>query len=253
MLYPLVHIAYGETAAECLSTSIDQYNLPGDRIVTHLDDFTQGPIYGVRKRDNLSIRGDYWKEVGERLHFDFDVRDRYWSSITQLEAIPEPADVVLWVGQSAHDILATSWTISYFQMRRWRLYSINLPDLNVGAKLPEQLESLYDQRILLKPSEKMKYAQLWDALEGDNNAYRVLSSGEIRSMATDTVDELILNHISDEFSSFEDILSVVDNTFAYELSPISMALTIRRMINSGIVAYDGELKDYEQWKLKSSL
>ena len=200
----LIHIGYGDSAAGCLRASI-KLGMPGDRVVVSRDDFTQGPISDCIDDGGLKQRSQYWtslKIISSQLD---DVFEHYQSSLKALDDIPENSNVVLWIGDSAHDEIATAWIMSYLKNRNIKWHFVELKDVitpfnstvvNLAILTPEQVVAEY-AKVNIIPKERQEwYKELWTKLSKLNSQYRIQRGNEILSVDQDYHDQFILSHIA---------------------------------------------------------
>lgn len=222
----IIHIAYGDSAAGCLRTAI-KMGMPGDKVIVSRDDFTQGPISDSIADGGLSQRSQYWSSI-KTLHAQAtDVYAHYASSIKGIDSIQENTIVVLWIGDSAHDQIATSWIITYLKNKNiiWEyidLKAIETQEANAVVNLalltPEQINNEY---IGTRPISKEKqewYIDLWSRFSNENSHYRIQIDDALLSVDEDYHDVYILSFIKKKEQLLGKLMAVIMSNSKHRLT-----------------------------------
>jgi len=204
MIQGLIHIGYGDSAAGCLRAAID-LGMPGDHVVVSRDDFTQGPIDDCITDGGLVQRSQYWSTL-KTLHSAMkDVKEHYASTLKTLNEIDSNSMIVLWIGDSAHDILASAWLLTYFANKSidWKYIDLKTVQLESELKLvnaamltPAQITNAYNEIQEMDLSYANNLKTQWSSLTKENAAYRIFENGIVISVNEDHHDEFILSHIT---------------------------------------------------------
>ena len=252
----MIHIGYGDSAAGCLREAIDNHGLAGDDVIPSRDDLTQGPLMGSTS-SAFGHRVAYWAMIDEELDFGMNIEAFYNESIMLLESIQDDT-ITIWQGDSAHDILATSWLVTYFRDRdiTWQIIDLSvtpleegdIPAVNVAMYQPCDIVALYDYRQILGPDGMQMYHDLWNQMTMENGSYRVMEDREILSVGAEFHDASILAHIPRSFALASKTIGNIMGSSKHTLSDTTVEWRIRRLIKSKEIEYRGELKsmfDYE--------
>ncbi len=200
----MIHIAFGDSAAGCLRQAI-KLGLPGDAVIVSRDDFTQGPISDCISDGGLKQRVKFWQNL-ETLHPVLEgIFDQYKSTLKGINSIDNGSKVILWIGDSAHDKMATAWILTYLAHKNVNWYSVDLasPDngldnnvVNLAMLLPKQVVAANAHVKSLSESSIDEYLDLWTRLSIENTAFRIKKENEIHSVNENYHDEFILSHIT---------------------------------------------------------
>lgn len=257
----MVHISYGDSAKSCILEAIELHNLVGSKVIVSRDDFTQGPLTGCGPEDDFSSRISYWSIVDREISFGIDVATFYKESIELFDDL-DNTEVLVWQGDSAHDILATAWLMYYLQHRNIEWYIIDLgsispenennglPAVNLAMFSPEQVIGLYKYKQVL-PSESIQiYIQLWKSMVAQNGAYRIKKGDELISVSEDYHDAFILGHMSTEMEQASKTIGKIMEGSNHSLSDTTIEWRIRKLIELGLVQYEGDLKLMSEYKVR---
>lgn len=191
----IIHIGYGDSAAGCLRAAI-KLGMPGDKVVVSRDDFTQGPISDSIDDGGLSQRSQYWSALKTLLSNRDDVYGHYASSIKGIDSIERNSKVILWIGDSAHDQMASSWIITYLKDKNIDWQYIDLKEVNLAMLTHEQVRTEYEGIIPLSTKLQEEYETLWNRLAIENAQYRIQTNSEILSVNEEYHDEFILSQLT---------------------------------------------------------
>lgn len=222
----IVHFGYGDSAAGCLRSAIE-LGMPGDKVVVSRDDFTQGPIDDCIQDGGLSQRSEYWKNLNTLHTRMADVKDHYASTLNVLNDIESDATVVLWIGDSAHDILASAWLLTYFDTKDFDWQYIDLKEIEIEGKLeavnaamftPEQIAKSYDKVSALDDQREEDLKALWSLMAKENSAYRIFDNGQVISVEEDYYDDFILSHITKKEKLLGKLMSTIMSEAEHRLT-----------------------------------
>jgi len=240
---------------------MEDHGLPGDQCIPSRDDFTQGPISECDAEMNTTQRQDYWKKVDVDVDFGMDVDLFYQESIEILDQI-EDCEVVLWQGDSCHDILATAWLTTYFSDRdiEWSIIDLgrlspgesndDLPAVNLAMFSPSQIPEMYVYKQKLGVESLQLYRNLWKTLRRENGAYRIKRDNEIVSVAEEYHDVMIRSYIPLEWRKASDVIRDVIQASSHTISDTTSEYRIRQLIREGKIEYKGELKGMDNYFLR---
>lgn len=257
----MVHIAYGDAAAECLQESLADHNLVGSRVLVSRDDFTQGPISECDDQMATRQRPNYWQRVHSDVHIDLDVHTLYTDTLTSLSNL-ESDQAIVWQGHSCHDILATAWLLTYYKKRNINWWFVDLGQLspadlnsdrqpiNLAMFTAGQLPALfkYKQRIAAEGIDA--YVQLWEQMRNQNGAYRILDGDEIRSVNEDYHDAYIMSLVPKEWTIASDFIGDTLRHGSGSISDLTIQWRLRYLIKSDHLEVQGDLSDSEEFKIR---
>lgn len=199
-----VHIAFGDSAAGCIRKAIE-LGMPGDHIVVSRDDFTQGPISDCLKDGGLAQRSQYWSNL-KTLHAQLkNVYENYASTLKCFDVLEINTRVVIWLGDSSHDLLASAWLLSYFdkQQLNWQYVELKeIKDLeefqcvNVALMTPLQIVNSYSGVKPISKHYQQELKSVWNKVASENSHYRIQEKGQIVSVPQNYFDKYILSNIS---------------------------------------------------------
>lgn len=245
----LVHIAYGDSAAGCLRAAM-KLGLPGESVIVSRDDFTQGPISDCIVDGGLQQRVQYWKNI-KTLHASLEgVKDQYESTLKGINSISQNDEAVLWIGDSAHDRLATAWLISYLENKNINWCYVNLFSsennlqsnvVNLAMLSPEQLLEVYHNIKEMSLEDKQEYLNLWSKLSSENKAYRIQADDKVISVDENYYDNFILSHLTKKEQLLGKVIGSIMKDGEHRLSDVT--------IESRLVA----LQQLKKIKIKSNL
>lgn len=259
----MIHIAYGDSAAECLQESLADHNLEGSRVLVSRDDFTQGPISECDDQMATRQRPNYWQRVHSDVHIDLDVHTLYTDTLTSLSNL-ESDQVIVWQGHSCHDILATSWLLTYYRSRniKWWIVDLgqlspadinaNRPPINLAMFRPDQLPALskYKQTI---PAEGIDaYLQLWEQMRNQNGAYRILDGDEIRSVNEDYHDAYIMSRVPEKWTNASDFIGDTLRHGSGSISDLTIQWRLRYLMESDHLLAQGDRSDIHNLEIRRS-
>lgn len=257
----VIHIGYGDSATGCLKEAMDSHGLPGDKTVTSRDDFTQGPISECDAAMDTSQRQDYWKIIDAEVNFGMDIDLFYQESMVLLDHV-ENCEVVLWQGDSCHDILASAWLMTYLENRnlKWSIIDLSrlspedlndgLPPVNLAMFSPKQVSQLYKYKQTIGKEAQQMYRNLWFVMRQENGAYRINKDNEILSVQSDYHDEYILSQISDEWTIASDAIGQILGLSSHTLTDTTVEWRIRQLIREGKLEYQGDLTGMDQYSVR---
>lgn len=222
----LIHIGYGDSAAGCLRASI-KLGMPGDKVLVSRDDFTQGPISNSVDDGGLSQRPQYWTSL-KTLNSQFDnLYGHYASSIKGIDGIAANSKVVLWVGDSAHDQIATSWIITYLKDKNINWQYVDLKEVvtpqrstvvNLAILTPEQVGIEYNKINPFSAELQERYKDLWSRLSKEDTQYRVQIDGDILSIDEKYHDQFILSYITKKEQLLGKLLGTIMSNSEHRLT-----------------------------------
>ncbi|MEM9549367.1 MAG: DUF3658 domain-containing protein [Bacteroidota bacterium] len=257
-----IHIGYGDSATGCLLEAITNHGLPGAHAFPSRDDFTQGPISQCLEPDGLQQRIVYWQTVGDKLGFPFQPEEFYQQSMTILDEL-ESDEITLWVGDSCHDILATGWLINYLEEKGFDWYIVKLtevddkdlpnqlPAVNLAMYTPDKLNDLYAYRRRLTPADKSMYQSIWQKAAQENSYYRIKKGNEIHSVNEDYYDTYIIQFLTNEFQPAAEVVGNILRGGAYQISDTTVEWNIRKLIDKGIISFQGDLNTIKSCSIKT--
>ena len=258
-----IHIGYGDSATGCLKEAIKVHGLPGDKAIPSRDDFTQGPISECDENMNTSQRQNYWKMIDAEVNFGMDVDLFYQESMVLLDQVMD-CEVVIWQGDSSHDILASAWLITYLEHRtlNWSIIDLSrlspeelndgLPVVNLAMFSPEQVADLYKYKQKIGEAAQQMYRDLWVAMRQENGAYRIKNGNEILSVSEDYHDEYIFSQIPNEWTMAADVIDQVISNSSHTITDTTAEWRIRHLIRSSKVEFRGELIGMDKYSLKKA-
>lgn len=241
----IIHIGYGDSAAGCLRAAI-KIGLPGDQVVVSRDDFTQGPISECIEDGGLKQRVDFWSNI-ETLHPSLkDVHDQYSSTLKNIQNIERKTKIVLWIGDSAHDQIATAWIITYLQNKDldWHQVDLKIVEskvVNLAMLSPEQVVELYSNLTTLSSGQEQDYINLWKRVSDENTAFRMQNEDEIISVDQNFYDAYILSHLTKKDQFLGKLLGSIMGNSDHRLTDVT--------IESRLVA----LQSQKKIKIQSNL
>jgi len=259
----IIHIGYGDSATGCLKEAMNSSGLPGDKAVPSRDDFTQGPISECDKDMNTSQRQDYWKMIDKEINFGMDVDLFYQESMVLLDHVVN-SEIVLWQGDSCHDILASAWLITYLKNRnlKWSIVDLSrlspkdinegLPPVNLAMFSPDQIAQFYKYKQTIGEEAQQIYRDLWTVMRQENGSYRIKNGNEILSVKADFHDEYILSHVPTEWTSAPKVIGQILEFSSHTLTDTTAEWRIRHLIQSNKVEYQGELTGMANYSLKKA-
>ncbi len=257
----IVHIGYGDSAASCLKEAMLVHGLEGSTSIPSRDDFTQGPISECDSAMDTTQRQDYWKMIDAEVDFGMDIDLFYQESMLILDQVDE-CEVVLWQGDSCHDILATAWLITYFEGRdiQWSIIDLgrlspeekndDLPAVNLAMFSPYQVASLYQYKQKIEVDTRQIYKDLWSVMRKENGAYRIKKDSEIRTVEVAYHDTFILSQIPTQWTKAPMVIDQIIGHSAHTITDTTAEWRIRKLIHSGEVEYKGELKGMNNYALR---
>ena len=246
-----------------MKEAIKSHDLLGDNAIPSRDDFTQGPISECDADMDTSQRQDYWKKIDEEINFGMDVDLFYQESMVLLDQV-EDCEVVLWQGDSCHDILASAWLMTYLQNRnlKWSIVDLsqlspealneNLPAVNLAMFSPEQVADLHKYKQIVGKEAQQMYRDLWTAMRKENGAYRIKNGHEILSVDEDFHDEYIFSQIPNEWTKASKIIGKTLSNSSHSITDTTVEWRIRNLIQSDKVEYQGELTGMDKYSLKKA-
>lgn len=257
----IIHIGYGDSAAGCLQAAIGNHGLAGDKVIPSRDDFTQGPISECGKKMETDQRQNYWKMIDKEVHFGMDIDIFYQESMLLLDHVNE-AEVVLWQGDSCHDILASAWLMTYMENRnlKWSIIDISklspeelndgLPPVNLAMFSPDQIVTLYKYKQTIGAEAQKMYRDLWSHLRSENGAYRIKSGHEISSVNENYHDDFILSHIPNDLTLAKEVIEKTIKKSELSITDTTVEWRIRHLIKSNKIYYTGELNGMNNYSVK---
>lgn len=258
----IIHIGYGDSANDSLKEAMSNHGLLGDKTIPSRDDFTQGPISDCDSKMNTTQRQDYWKMIDAEVGFGMDVDLFYQESMVLLDQI-EDCEIVLWQGDSCHDILASSWLMTYLADRNleWSIIDLgrlspeetndDLPAVNLAMFSSKQIPQLYKYKQKLGTEAQQMYRDLWAAMRKENGDYRIKKDNEILSVSEDYHDEYILSQIPTVWTKATKVIGQVIGFSSHTITDTTSEWRIRHLIRSGKVEYKGELKGMDNYSLRN--
>ncbi len=213
----IIHIGYGDSAAGSLRQAID-LGMPGDQVVVSRDDFTQGPISDCLQDGGLVQRSEYWSSL-KTMHTPIkNVYDHYASFIKRISGIEEKSRVVLWIGDSAHDRLATSWVITYLRDKNIDWHYIDLKAaryrdipvvFNLAMLTTERVKNEFEKISPISDKSIDKYKEFWFRISKENTQYRIQTEGDVLSVNEMYHDSFILSHINNKDQFLGKLLATI--------------------------------------------
>ena len=256
-----IHIGFGDSATGCLKEAIKSHALLGDKAIPSRDDFTQGPISECDEEMNTLQRQNYWKTIDAEVNFGMDIDLFYQESMVLLDQVID-CEVVIWQGDSCHDILASAWLMTYLENRNLKWSIIDLSRLspeelndgqsavNLAMFSPEQVVDLYKNKQNIREAAQQMYRDLWVAMRQENGAYRIKNGNEILSVSEDYHDEYIFSQIPNEWTTAPKVIGQTISNSSHTITDTTAEWRIRHLIRSGKVEYQGELTGIDQYSLK---
>ncbi len=256
-----IHIGYGDSATGCLKEAIKLHGLLGDKAIPSRDDFTQGPISECDAEMDTSQRQNYWKMIDSEVNFEMDVDLFYQESMVLLDQVLD-CEVVIWQGDSCHDILASAWLMTYMENRKlkWSIIDLSrlspeelndgLPAVNLAMFSPDQVIDLYKNKQNIDEAAQQMYRDLWVAMMLENGAYRIKNGNEILSVSEEYHDDYIFSHIPNEWTVASKVIGQAISNSSHTITDTTAEWRIRQLIRSGKVEYQGELTEMDQYSLK---
>lgn len=257
----IIHIGYGDSATGCLKEAIKSFGLEGDKAIPSRDDFTQGPISECDAEMGTDQRQAYWKMIDKEVHFGMDIDLFYQESMLLLDEVDD-VEVVLWQGDSCHDILASAWLMTYSQGRniKWSIIDLaqlspddindGLPPVNLGMFAPEQIPKLYKYKQSIGKEALQMYQDLWSVMREQNGAYRIKKGNELSSENEEYHDDFILSQVPDEFTLTSKVIGEAMGESEHRISDTTVEWRLRHLMRKGKVEYKGELKGMDNYSIK---
>jgi hypothetical protein len=246
-----------------LKEAIKLHGLLGDNAIPSRDDFTQGPISECGAEMDTSQRRKYWKMIDSEVNFGMDVDLFYEESMVLLDQVID-CEVVIWQGDSGHDILASAWLMTYMQNRtlKWSIIDLSklspeelnegLPAVNLAMFSPKQIVDLYKYKQRIGEEAQQMYKDLWAIMMQENGAYRIKNGNEILSVNDDYHDEYIFSQIPNEWTKAPNVIGQAIRNSSHTITDTTAEWRIRHLIQSGKVQYQGELKGMDKYSLKKA-
>ena len=259
----LIHIGFGDSATGCLNESMNSFGLSGDKALPSRDDFTQGPISDCDADMDTTQRQDYWKMIDQELNFGMDIDLFYQESMVLLDQVSD-CEIVLWQGDSCHDILASAWLMTYLENRNliWSIIDLSslspedmndgLPPVNLAMFVPKQISELYKYKQTIGDQAQQMYRDLWSVMRQENSAYRIKSGNEILSVEASHHDEFILSQIPYEWTKTSEIIGHTLGLSSHTLTDTTVEWRIRQMIRDGKIEFRGDLTTMDQYDLRKT-
>lgn len=260
----MVHIGYGDSARGCLREAMENHGLEGERTIPSRDDFTQGPISHCVVGSDFLQRKEYWTKIQSELGIDMEVDDFYEESLAMIDELVN-TDVVIWQGDSAHDILATAWLMTYLDGKeiKWHIIDLGmispsdlnqgLPAANAAMFSPEEIAGLYRYKQSMGQEAIGIYQDLWSYMAEENAAFRIKNDNQLLSVSEDYHDEFILNNIKENWVLAAGSIGDIMEKSYHSLSDTTVEYRIRQLIKSGKIEYKGELTDVKSYEVKRGI
>lgn len=233
----IVHIAFGDSAAGCLREAIAK-GMAGMDVVVSRDDFTQGPISETITDGGLVQRSSYWSSLEAVQRYISDIKSDYQSTLISLNNIKDNQQVLLWIGDSAHDILATSWLVTYLENKNLEWLKIDLKDaithnelplVNVAMLSPVEIIENYSLLSPMRDTELKYYRSLWENLSEENSAYRIKEEGNIKSVKANYYDDFILSCLTKKPRMLGKIMADVMRKSEHKISDVTIETRLNHL------------------------
>ena len=134
----MIHIVFNESEVGLMQQVMELDETLKGEVVQIKDDFAVGPLTGLDTEEGWQARLNWWKDMTNYTHYDwddlatFDDRQTVAELVEKLNNNPEE-QLWIWMGQNQHDVSGYYWLIpqlSAFQGRVMVLYMNNLPFIN---------------------------------------------------------------------------------------------------------------------------
>lgn len=249
------YIAFGDSAAECIKSSIIKHGLEPYPIVVTRDDLTQGPI-----ESNLDFnkqRIDYWNSVFYYLGHDQDVEQQYLDTIDKLSMLNENS-AVMWIGDSCHDILMAGWLLNEFPETTWFYIPLAqhsnlispLPPVNLAMFTPLQISMLSKSKMSLNHKTQDDLKRKWINAQIDSGAYRINDMGQLKNVNENHYDQFIQQFIGTDFTPARSVISDAINASKHTITDLIVEFRIRKMIDQKTILVKGDLSHWSKYFLR---
>ncbi|MFT4536158.1 MAG: hypothetical protein ACI9P5_003534 [Saprospiraceae bacterium] len=201
--------------------------------------------------------------IDEEIHFGLDVDLFYQESMILLDQVLD-CEVVIWQGDSCHDILASAWLMTYMENRnlKWSIIDLSrlspeelnddLPAVNLALFPPHKVHQLYEYKQTIGKEAQQMYRDLWVSMRQENSAYRIKNSNEILSVSEDFHDEYILSQIPNLWTKASEVINQTISNSSHSITDTTVEWRIRNLIQSDKVNYLGELTGMDKYSLKKA-
>lgn len=266
----MIHIVFNESEIGLMQQVMELDETLKGEVVQIKDDFAVGPLTGLDTEEGWQARLNWWKDMTNYTHYDwddlatFDDRQTVAELIEKLNNNPEE-QLWIWMGQNQHDVSGYYWLIpqlSAFQGRVMVLYMNNLPFINDKGNIfyPSWLHEIparefLKARKLARPvtlSEFEVDPDEWRKLVADNAVVRMLEGGKkIAGKDESFYDGEILKNLTKDWQKAWRVVSNTLNRMKIKTGDGFIEWRIRKLIEAGKIEATGVVgKNWKEFDLK---
>lgn len=270
------HIVFGDSIAGALNITLKQIDSNAEQVINISDNFAVGPISQLSESEGILRRYEW---LGNHINFDEEYlenyQDRFKETIDKIIALPAHVSIVIWVGENAHEQTGLRFVLKLLQEKSHNITNINttksisrlfdradrkIISLHTGEVAPDKLQVIYENNLTnpLSMSERERLETEWDDLSTKQELLRTWEKGQVRQVAEDFYDELIMEavrdiHIKREVVDFIRTPRVIGEVIGQANQYISdsyLEYRVRKLAINGVFDIEGVPKGMRYYSVK---
>ena len=277
MLYPDVHIVFGDSAAGTLKAALRDLGIDSwrEKVIGFADTFSIGPVWRLHEKEGLKHRLEWLNTCLTHEPAD-NFADWYMDSFRQavrnIKAIDEGAVIAVWSGDNAHDQTGVRFILHLLRKRSGPFVLANaaaayrrrfqrFDPLHLGEMSPEKLGELIQDGQLFQPLDDNDRALLvreWETLAGSHEVLRIWQNGEIVSVPADYLDSHLIQaaqelHSQQENKDFMKAARLIGEVLGHLEQHVGdefLEYRLRCLIEKGVFLMEGSLEAMRMYSVK---
>ncbi|PEX88141.1 DUF1835 domain-containing protein [Bacillus cereus] len=274
----IIHITFGEAAYGNLKNIFHKRNEnTNEKIICINEDFSIGPIHKLETAVGMQERRKWLKELLTKTGPVSDIDYLDWietvlksnSHITT--EVSNESKVILWYGNNPSDEIGLRFVVFLLQNKNVRFETVNVTeyarhigykvhDINnkeipytirsLGGMPPKFILDAFQTKKNLSNTNVQNLIKDWEKLSQTKNVLRILSDGDIITVAEDHYDCFILENTSNEYKSVARVIGEIIEQSDQYIGELYLIFRVHVLIQQGKLNYKGNLEYLGQLKIK---
>ena len=268
----MIHLVFGVTAKAGLKLSFEG---KGHQIIGFPVDFSIGPINNIHKNGGINNFFTWLKSTCHTAQ-DYLDEDRklYEQALQELLEIKDGGEVTVWTCENATEQIGLRIVCFLLREKRIELNVINsfkaMRDFtkcmdyqmyirHTGECSIEKLQYFYENSISrISEHSRQQYEAEGENLLNSESLLRIWEKGAIVKEPESKLDSFIMKcakrlqneRQNEEFIDAKIVVGIAFGESEYTLSDAWVEYRVRSLIESGQLAYEGDLKSFANYKIK---
>jgi hypothetical protein len=258
-----VHIVTSESAAGTLRVGI----MANKTVIGFPDSFSIGPLWKLDEKKGQMGRQEWLYENINDEQEEHTYENKFQNTLREMNDIPNNLPIYIWYSNNADEQTGLRFYLHLLREKSNDIYLMNSGEANLyketqsffhtGQSDPEVLHKYYESnkgKVLLTNKIRNQFHQEWINLSQTKELLRIWDDEEIKGVAEDYYDQLIIKTImtmgSEDYIRTGVLLGEILTQMDEPINIFFLEYRIRHLVYTGVLALKGIPKSMRHYRVK---